>query len=168
MLTDRSERTALIQISVSFHSMIFIPLTESLLCVHTIAEPLFRHPAEPYLDVLNPAIRTMSYATLYKEAIIATSALRALGVQPGDRVASYSSHCIVRLPFPFSSAFSIPPATYNHTLIPLLWRSVDHYIIKYTSRLLIHLTSADFPLPLPKIGKCHSRSSYKCIGRYMD
>lgn len=39
----------------------------------------------------------MTYAELYQQVADLVSALLSLGLQPGDRVASYSSNCIVSL-----------------------------------------------------------------------
>lgn len=44
-----------------------------------------------------PRMRRVTYAQLYNLVADVASALLYHGVRPGDRVASYSSNCIVRL-----------------------------------------------------------------------
>lgn len=82
-LQCKSEKIALIQASEH---------TEELTClfrilIRLLAEP---HPADP-----SPAFKKCTYNQVYDSTIIAASALLALGVRPGDRVASYASNCIV-------------------------------------------------------------------------
>ena len=60
----------------------------------------FLLPAEPDPSNPNPALRRVSYAELYALVADLSSALLALGLKPGDRVASYSSNSIVSLAFP--------------------------------------------------------------------
>jgi acetoacetyl-CoA synthetase len=51
---------------------------------------------EPTPDLEGPAFRKLTYAELYAHVANAVSALTEQGVTKGDRVASYSSNCIVR------------------------------------------------------------------------
>lgn len=53
-------------------------------------------PVEPLGDKVTPELRRITYAELYSLVADLVSALLDLGLQPGDRVASYSSNCIVR------------------------------------------------------------------------
>jgi len=58
------------------------------------------HPAlisvlEPTLDNPNPPVRKLAYGELYSLVADIVSALLLLPIQPGDRVASYSSNSIV-------------------------------------------------------------------------
>lgn len=51
---------------------------------------------EPEPNNPNPEFRRVSYAELYALVSDIVSAFLAHGLKPGDRVASYSSNCIVR------------------------------------------------------------------------
>lgn len=50
---------------------------------------------EPTPDLENPSYRQITYAELYAKVADAVSSLTEQGVKMGDRVASYSSNCIV-------------------------------------------------------------------------
>ncbi|KIJ56671.1 hypothetical protein M422DRAFT_149201 [Sphaerobolus stellatus SS14] len=52
---------------------------------------------EPTLDHPNPPVRKVSYHELYHLVADVVSALLLVPIQPGDRVASYSSNCIENL-----------------------------------------------------------------------
>jgi len=52
-------------------------------------------PAEPTADAPSPPLRRVTYSELYNLVADIVSALLSYGLQPGDRVASYSSNCIV-------------------------------------------------------------------------
>ncbi|KAF9009054.1 acetoacyl-CoA synthetase [Cyathus striatus] len=52
------------------------------------------HAIEPTSDASPPMVRKCTYAELYQLVCKLVSALLALGVKHGDRVASYSSNCI--------------------------------------------------------------------------
>ena len=55
---------------------------------------LFRSlPSDP-----QPTLRRVTYAELYDLVADLVSALLSYGLKPGDRVASYSSNCVVRSP----------------------------------------------------------------------
>ena len=69
----------------------FISLRFTVVNIHLTAEP---HPANP-----QPPLRKVTYAQLYDLVADLVSALLAQGLKPGDRVASYSSNCIVSIQF---------------------------------------------------------------------
>lgn len=50
---------------------------------------------EPTAEMPEPPLRKVTYAELYALTANVVSALLASGVKQGDRVASYSSNCIV-------------------------------------------------------------------------
>lgn len=50
---------------------------------------------EPTPEDPHPHLRQCSYAELYELVAGLVSALLQYGIKPGDRVASYSSNCIV-------------------------------------------------------------------------
>jgi acyl-CoA synthetase (AMP-forming)/AMP-acid ligase II len=54
--------------------------------------------AEPTSDDPDPEIKQCTYLQLYSMVADLASALLSNGVRPGDRVASYSSNCIVSFP----------------------------------------------------------------------
>lgn len=85
MLRCRSEhKIALIQASMSFHY------------THKLAESRpHATTAEPTPDYPTPPDRVVTYAQLYAIVADLVSALLHLGLKPGDRVASYSSNCVV-------------------------------------------------------------------------
>lgn len=58
---------------------------------HNLAEPTPDHP--------HPQVRKCTYLELYSLVADLVSALLLYGLKPGDRVASYSSNCIVSLAF---------------------------------------------------------------------
>ena len=51
---------------------------------------------EPTPDCPNPSKRKVTYRELYELVSNLVSALLLVPIQPGDRVASYSSNCLVR------------------------------------------------------------------------
>ncbi len=55
--------------------------------ISVLVEPEPNHP--------NPELRRVSYAELYTLVADLVSAFLARGLKPGDRIASYSSNCIV-------------------------------------------------------------------------
>ena len=108
------EKTALVQAS-TFHIISF-----PFILPHTFARPpvtiscLVRRPwwpsswfltphicifipVEPEPNHPNPERRCVSYAELYALVADTVSAFLARGLKPGDRIASYSSNCIVRI-----------------------------------------------------------------------
>ena len=82
------------------------------------------HTAEPHPGNPQPPLRKVSYAQLYDVVADLVSALLAQGLKAGDRVASYSSNCIVSIipcsyPSP-SIEDAVFPGRYGHTA----WASV--------------------------------------------
>ena len=53
---------------------------------------------EPEPNHPDPGLRRVSYAELYALVADLVSAFLARGLKAGDRIASYSSNCIVRIP----------------------------------------------------------------------
>lgn len=85
MLRCRSpEKVALIQASG------FPSITSLIHCV-----TLHLHSAEPTPEQPSPPLRKVTYSDLYNLVANLVSALLGQGLKPGDRVASYSSNCIV-------------------------------------------------------------------------
>jgi acyl-CoA synthetase (AMP-forming)/AMP-acid ligase II len=74
-------------------------------------------PAEPIAGTPIPRLQSVTYAQLYDLVADLVSALLSCGLQPGDRVASYSSNCIV------SQATSTRYAVF--VVIPIEWLSVN-------------------------------------------
>lgn len=56
----------------------------------------FLRPAEPTSEILDPPLVQCTYSELYLLVADLVSALLVHDLKPGDRVASYSSNCIVR------------------------------------------------------------------------
>jgi acyl-CoA synthetase (AMP-forming)/AMP-acid ligase II len=65
--------------------------------------------AEPSVDGATPYLRKCTYAELYELVAALVSAFHKHGVKAGDRVASYSSNCIVSIPHSFSLPHISPP-----------------------------------------------------------
>lgn len=59
-------------------------------------DPFF-FSAEPTPERPSPSHKSVTYANLYHTVHKAVLALKSFGIVPGDRVASYSSNCIVCL-----------------------------------------------------------------------
>lgn len=88
-ISPQSVATLFVQRPRSAHSFPFLGTTLSnlLLPLYPTAEPTPALPDPPY--------RRVTYRELYDLTARVVDALRAEGIKPGDRVASYSSNCIV-------------------------------------------------------------------------
>jgi acetoacetyl-CoA synthetase len=90
MLQCRSEsKIALIEASSVIFILVWM-LSTNLLCPSYTVEPTPEHSLQ---------LRSVTYAQLYDIVRDVVSALLYHGLRPGDRVASYSSNCIVRVFF---------------------------------------------------------------------
>ncbi|KAH7914344.1 hypothetical protein BJ138DRAFT_1079714 [Hygrophoropsis aurantiaca] len=67
---------------------------ENMLTCRSPDKIAFIQATEPTPDDPNPPLRRVTYAELYDLVARLASTLRNLGLEPGDRVASYSSNCI--------------------------------------------------------------------------
>lgn len=64
-----------------------------------------RAAAEPTPETPSPPLRSVSYADLYVQVFHVVQALKEIEIKPGDRIASYSSNCIVSPSPPLCPAF---------------------------------------------------------------
>lgn len=115
MLQSRSpDKIALVQASVYLRLMFRW---------HVISKCYYLLPAEPTPDNPSPPLIRMTYFDLYNLVADSVSALLQQGLKPGDRVASYSSNCIVsRLSNVncFSVAKAVPIACRKMSNAPLI------------------------------------------------
>jgi acetoacetyl-CoA synthetase len=78
-----ADKIALIEMSTSYHRL------------PVLMERQFQTIVEPHPTNLTPQRRSVTYRALYDLVADVVSGLLTEGVKPGDRVASYSSNCIV-------------------------------------------------------------------------
>lgn len=88
--------------------------------------------AEPSTSDPQPTFRRVTYAELYQLVADLVSALLSYGLKPGDRVASYSSNCVVRSP-------NSEGAFLNSILTPLNRKTLLHVLL---SQRLVGMFSA--------------------------
>jgi acetoacetyl-CoA synthetase len=87
MLRNRSDsHTALVSVSTYSVTPLFFPQACPI-------DP--SRAVEPTFDNPNPSVRKVTYRQLYDLVADIVSALLLVPIQPGDRVASYSSNCLV-------------------------------------------------------------------------
>jgi len=149
MLKSRSaEKVALIQAS-AFSFLIFNPDSD---CITTLAEPT--------PDTPNPEFRRCTYSKLYSLVADLVSALLLNGLKPGDRVASYSSNCIVGL---LATHFTWPPSAILFSLVTL--EAIVHILCKRSAWIAAGGNSScapNQPLRLLYPGKRGCMHCYKC------
>jgi acyl-CoA synthetase (AMP-forming)/AMP-acid ligase II len=113
--------------------------------------------AEPTADDPVPEIKQCTYLLLYSMVADLASALLSNGVRPGDRVASYSSNCIVRSSCLGTSILGDSPCSDRE------WGNEYHESVKNLGAFWkMCVTSTTYISVTTTIGKCCRVSRHYC------